>query len=90
MDIDTVVCLDAIDGLEFRTILCIQLIISATINNGSFQQWSLKSAASNRNNSTTTMLGVVDAKGLTQSYFQLQGKLKLWSFWSLLCADLNS
>ena len=92
MDIDTIVGLDAIDGLDFRTSLGIgQLIVGTAIDNRSLDTRTLKGSACDRNHRATAVLGVFDGKSLSERYFQLEGELEFWAGRGLigLCIDLQ-
>ena len=62
VDVDAVVRLDAVDGLQFRTVVGIgQLIVGPSVQDGTLQQWSFKGSASNGNHRASSVLGVLDA-----------------------------
>ena len=90
VDIDTIVGLDAVDGLELCATFGIQLIIGTTIYDGSLDARAFEGATSNGNYGAATMLGVVNTKSLSKCNLELQGKLQLWSLGLLyLCADIE-
>ena len=91
VDVDTVVSLDAIDSLQFGASLSVgQLVVGTAIDDGTLDAGTLEGASRDGDNSTAAMLGVLDGECLAEGYFQLEGKIELWSVlgWVTLCADL--
>ena len=92
MDKDTVVRLDAVDGLQFGTTVGTgQLIVGPATENGSLDVRSLERTTRDGDDGTSSMLRVVDGKSTSKRHFQLQGKLQPRCFLGYfgLCADIQ-
>ena len=69
MDVDAVVRLDAVDGLQFCAVVGVgQLVVGSPVQDGTLQQRALEGSASNGNYRATPVLGVLDAVRLAQCY----------------------
>lgn len=59
VNVDAVVGPDAVDGLQFRSAFCVQLVIGPSVNDGTLQLGSLEGSACDRNDRALAVLGVI-------------------------------
>lgn len=90
MDVDSIVGLDAVYGLELCATFGVKLIVGTAINDGTLDAWALEGSASDGDYGAAAVLCIVDTKSLAKGNLKLQGKLQLWSLGLLnLCADVE-
>ena len=72
VNIDAVIGSDAVDSLQLGAAVSIRyLVIRSTVDDSAFDSWTLKSAPSDGDDGSTSMLGVVDRESLAKSHLQL-------------------
>ena len=72
VDVDAIVSLDAIDGLQFGASLGVgQLIVGTAIDDGTLDARTLEGASRDGDDSAAAMLRVLDGECLAEGHFQL-------------------
>ena len=93
VDVDAVVGLDGVDGLQFGAVQAFvaQLIVGAAVQDGSFQQGAFEGASRDGDDGPSAVLGVAYALGFAEGDFQLHGKLQFGCIFRrvVLCAGYD-
>ena len=90
MDVNTVVGLDAVDGLNLRASTVCHLVVGTARNDGSFDVGALERSTRDGDDGAASARCLAHRIGFVERHFQLHHKLQLRSFWSYLIVGLGA
>ena len=71
MNVDAVIGTDAVDGLQFRALFCVQLVVGSAVDDGAFQFRALEGSACDRDDGASAVLGIIYAVCFANGDLQL-------------------